>query len=258
MKMLLAVLMTGLVGSVFALDSLDLWATRIWAQPLPTAKDSVAVALTQEGPGTFKKATARTTYTSSPDGSFTQEYSGPDETSRSEFLNSGALASSRADSAKDKKTYNVKISPDRKQAFFRTEKKGKEPSVKTLPMKPNNIIMSEYVNLIRQAWQSGVRGGFAFKGLAPDGSIEIDMQTRLIETNSPWNVSDRYENPADFKAAFPDSQKYVVADFSLGGMFSMMYRFHNYWIFRIAPSGLEYRGSFGGDPKKATFSFMTE
>jgi hypothetical protein len=258
MKKLLVVLMTGLAVSAFALDSLDQWATKIWAQPLPPEKNSVFVVMTQEGPGAFKKAPARTTYKANPDGSYARDYYGPDETSHSEFLKNGSLSSSTADNVKDKKIYNAKIDPDRGQASFRTEAKGKGLSSKTLTLKPNNIIMPEYLNLIRQAWQNGLRGGFAFKGLAPDGSMQIDMETRLIETEAPWNVSDKYEAPADFKAAFPDSQKYVVADFSLGGMFSVMYKFHNYWIFKIASSGLEYLGSFGGDPKKATYTFKTE
>ncbi|PKL10069.1 MAG: hypothetical protein CVV51_00415 [Spirochaetae bacterium HGW-Spirochaetae-7] len=260
MRPLVAVLlmMTGLVLPAFALDSLDQWATTIWAQPLPTPKDWEAVVLTQDGPGTYKKASARTTYTSNPDGPYIQDYSGPDETSHSMFLKNGTLVSSTAVNMKNKRANDVMISPGRGQASFRAELKGKEPTTRTLPLKPGNIVMPEYVNLVRQAWRNGIRGGFVFKGLAPDGSMEIDMETRLIETTVPWKVSDKFDVPADFKSVFPDSQKYVVADFSLAGIFSLMYKFHNYSIFRIAPSGLEYVGSFGGDPKKAIFTFTTE
>lgn len=251
-------LMAGLIVPAFALDSLDRWASTIWAQPLSIPKDSTSVVLTREGTGMFRKASAKTAYTSNPDGTYTQDYCGPDETSNSVFLENGTLLSSTADNVKDERIYNVKFNPERRQAYFRTEVKGKESSTKTQQIKPDNIIMSEYVNLIRQAWRNGVRGGFVFKGLAPDGSMEIDMETCLIETNVPWKVSDQYEIPTDFKAAFPDSQTYVVADFSLGGMFSLMYNFHTYWIFRSTPSGLDYVGSFGGNPKNATYTFMTE
>ncbi|HUX38941.1 MAG TPA: hypothetical protein VMV44_13660 [Rectinemataceae bacterium] len=256
MKLLFAALMAALVIPTFALDGLEQWASKIWIRPLPPERDSVAVVLTREGPGAFKKTMAKTTCMMRPDGSYTRDYSSPDETSHSDFLQNGSLASITSDNASDKKIYIVTISPDRRRASFRTEATGKEPAVKNLPLKPNNLVMSEYVNLIRQAWKSGIRDGFAFKGLAPDGSMEIDMETRLVETKTPWSLSDKYEVPAEFKAAFPDSQNYVVADFNLGGIVSMIYKFHNYWIFKLAPSGLEYVGSFGGDPKKATFMFM--
>lgn len=258
MKEIFVSLFIVLAASASALDSLDQWAGKIWAQPLTPPRDSVAVVLTQQGPGKFQRAGAQTVNQTNPDGSFTQEYSGPDEAFRAQFHKNGSLISSTADNFEDKKSYTIVVSPDRKQATFRTEEKGKDSSTKTVALKANKIIMTEYVNLIRQAWQVGVRGSFAFQGIAPDGSMEIDMETKLIETSTPWKVSDQFEYPAEFKAAFPVSQKYLVADFSLGGMFSMLYRFHNYWIFRVTPTGLVYSGSFGGDPKKAIFSYMTE
>jgi hypothetical protein len=254
----IAIVMTALVLPGFALDRLDTIATGLWARPLPAAKDSVAMVLTQEGPGRFRKSTARTSYSANPDGSVTCDYSGPDESSRAVFFGNGSLLSSRADNVKDGKTYNVRISPDRSQAAFRTEVKGKEPAAKTFAIKANTVVMPEYQNLVRQAWSHGLRGGFAFKGLAPDGSLEIDMETRLVETETPWKLGATYDFPAEFKAAFPASRKYLVADFCLGGMFSILYKFHNYWIFEIGASGLEYAGSFGGDPKKATFIFRDE
>jgi len=258
MRAYVAVLMAGLVVRSFAMDSLDQWSAKIWSRTLPAAKDSAFIILKQDGSGSFTKATARSLYKYNTDGSFTEEYSGPEETSHSEFLKNGRLASSRTDNSKAKKTYNVAVSPDRGRASFRTEAMGEKPSVKDFAMKPSTIVMTEYVNLIRSAWQSGLRGAFSFKGLPPDGSMEIEMETRLVETNAPWELNDKYEFPSEFKAAFLDSRKYVVADFSLGGLFSVMYRFHNYWIFRVAPSGLEYVGSFGGDPKKAAFAYIIE
>jgi len=258
MKKLFAVLMTGLAVSAFALDGLDQRASGIWDHPLPMAKDSTFIVLTQEGPGAFKKALAKTTYTSNLDGTYTQDYTGPDEVSHSLFLQNGRLQKCVADNSMNQKVYSVMLSSDHHNATFLTEMKGKKPSSITRILGAEHIIMPEYVNLIRQAWQHGIRGGFAFKGLAPDGSMEIDMETRLIETNAPWKTSDKYEIPSAFMSAFPDSQKYVVADFNLGGMFSFLYKFHNYWIFKITSEGLEFAGSFGGNPKKAVFTFMSE
>ncbi len=256
--LLVVLLLGGLIVPGFALDRLDQWAPAIWTQTLATPKSSVSMILTKEGSGKFKESIAQTTYTSNPDGTYTRDYSGPDEVSHSLFLQNGRLQKCVADNSKDQKVYSVMLSSDQHNASFLTEMKGKKPSSITRIMGAEHIIMPEYVNLIRQAWQHGIRGGFAFKGLAPDGSMEIDMETRLIETNAPWKASDKYEIPSAFMSAFPDSQKYVVADFNLSGMFSFLYKFHNYWIFKITPEGLEFAGSFGGDPKKAVFTFMSE
>ena len=257
MKRLLLAMMAGMAISAIAPENLGQWAADIWALPLPPETDSVSVIIIREGPGAFRKASARTTCGTNSDGSYVRNYQGPDETSWAEFTRFGSLLEIRSDNAKDKKVYSVKVRPDRRTAQYDTVAQGKVVSSRTLTPGPNNVIMPEYTNLIRQVWRKGLRGSFSFKGIAPDGSMQIDMETRLVETNKPWSVGGEYEVPAEFQAAFPDSQKYVVADFSLGGMFSVLYKYHNYLVFRVTPAGLEYAGSFGGDPQKATFSFLT-
>jgi hypothetical protein len=254
-KTFLFIVMSALAASAAALDSLDRWSGVLWSNPLPADKDSRSVVMTRDGPGRYKNASAVTTITRRADGGWTRDYDGPDECSRTEFLANGRIASSRAENARERKTYQVSVDPGRGQASFRTEAAGKAPVHKNLVLKPGSILMSEYPNLIRQAWRNGVRGGFSLKSLAPDGSIELDIQTRLIETDALAALNAAYEFPPDFRDAYPATRSYLVADFSLGGFIGLIYPFHTYSIFSLGPDGPEYLGYFGGDPKEAVFTF---
>lgn len=230
-------------------------ATRIRGQALNLPAETPLVSLTPAD-----KASPRQVYTINrsfaADGTFITAWKSPRYESTQTFRADGTVLTSKlVDLASGN---SVAVETDEARTTIRTvvsEKKGVKSDKKSA-LKPGIALREELAHLNLQAWTYGIRDGLKFQSLSPDGGMAGDFQILFVGSVDPTKLSEKYAYPAEFKAALAGRGPFTVADMSLQGVGAFFYPHHFYLIYTAGPSGLQFVGYFGEDPKNPIFQYV--
>lgn len=254
-RIFLSLLCLALTVPAFSQTALGPLADRLWAKPLPLPSGVPVVSLTPaDSEAPRKTFTIQRTYAA--DGSFAEDWKTDDQTSHQEFRSNGTLAKSvLTDTAKG---FTVVQTIDARRTTARTvvTLKGATKSDKTVDLSPGIALRNELPHLVVQSWKAGIRDGLRLQSLSPDGGMVGDFQIVFRTVGDPTTLSDKYQYPPEFKAAFGPAKTYVVADMALQGVGAFFYPHHFYLVYEAAPDGLDWRGYFGEDPRTPVFQFL--
>jgi len=228
-------------------------AAPIRAQALVLPAETSVVALTPADPAHPRQTyTIRRTF--GADGSITAVWRSATAESTQVWRPDGTLVSARQSDATKKASLEATVAPGRASIRTVIKVNGQVKSDKTTALKPAIVLRDEVQLLILQAWNQGVRDGLKFQSLSPDGGMVGDFSIVFRPVADVTTLSDKYTYPAEFRDAL-EAGDYVVADMSLGGIAAVFYPHHFYLVYTRGPTGLEWAGYFGEDPKAPAFQY---
>lgn len=239
-----------------AYENLENAGPKIWSQPGSWGEDATWVMLEKTGSG-MERTTVLRKVIVQPDGTVRVEASGEGIRSLAVFQKNGHLVSADQSSAKKKAHFHIEVNNTRTKAVFQLQEKDKNTTHEN-PLSGKSLLTMEINTTIAQAWQAGIRDGLSFKSFSPDGANEADMEFKFVETLNPTSLNNKLDYPAEFKAALPATESYVVGEMYLTGIASMFYPHHMYFVYKKAGAKLEMVAYFGGEPAKAEFQYRVK
>jgi len=254
-RLLTLVLLTAFAAPAFSQTALEPIAAQVRTEPLLLPAEASIVSLTPADPQNPRQAYTLVR-TFAADGSFSSEWKTPQIQFQQSFRANGTLITGRQTDLPNSLTIEATSDPKRASLHTVITEKGKIKSDKRVDLVPGIVLREELPNIILQSWLYGVRDGLKFRSLSPDGGLVADFLIVFRPVTDPTSVSDKYAYPAEFKEALGVRNSYLVADMSLQGVASLFYAHHFYLVYEITPSGLEWRGYFGEDPKKPVFQYL--
>ncbi len=143
---------------------------------------------------------------------------------------------------------------DGRNANFRMSLSGKEKSDKTIKLEPDTT----FISILAMQFNALVAG----KRLEPRsfsvmmGEMKINAQVSFISAKDPLAGIDKsYRVPDRLRLALPLAE-YIVADFTLTGIFKTFYPHHFYFVYR-KNANWNYVASWSGKPAEAQYQWMS-
>lgn len=239
----------------FAQTALAPVADRIWGKPLELPPQMTLVSLAPSDAVTPRQRyTIQRTYRS--DGTFTEDWKTDNASSHQEFRANGTLVTAINSEVSRGTSVRQVVDPARTTVRTVIVEKGATQSDKKCDLNPGVVLRNELPHLVLQSWRAGIRDGLKLQSLSPDGGMTGDFVIVFRTVSDPTTVSDRYQYPAEFRAALGTGKTYLVADMGLQGVGAFFYPHHFYLVYELTDAGLEWRAYFGEDPKKPIFQFL--
>jgi len=248
------ILLSALVAPAYSQTAFDPIAAQVRTEPLLLPAEVSIVSLTPGDQENSRQAYSLVR-TFNADGSFSVDWKTLQYQTKQTFRADGTLVTGRQINLA--KALSVEATTDQKRASVHTviTDQGKVKSDKRVDLVPGIVLREEMQYVILQSWLYGVRDGLKFRSLSPDGGLVGDFQVVFRPVTDPTSVSTKYTYPAEFKTTLGTKNSYLVADMSLQGVAALFYPHHFYLVFEVMPTGLEWRGYFGEDPKAPVFQY---
>ncbi len=141
-----------------------------------------------------------------------------------------------------------------RNANFRMISGGKEKSSKNIKLEPDTT----FISVLAMQFNALVAGKRLESRVLSVmmGEMKIDAQVSFIPAPDPFVLIDKdYHVPNAVRHALPPGE-YVVADFTLTGIFKTFYPHHFYFVYR-KNGNWNYVASWSGKPSEASYQWLS-